>query len=100
MMQTRVLRRGSLARRIEWEGVGAGVGETGELALPAALARFSEVVVIISGRGDQRFALGFRDQAGGDTDGAAGVEHMDYRPLVRRIDPEGRVRLAGRRTAD
>ena len=100
MMQPRIMRRRRLACRVEWEGVGARLLEGCELALPAALARLAQLVVIVRGRSEQWLALGVRDQRRSDTDGAARVEDVDDGALIGRVDPERGVRLARRRAAD
>ena len=99
-MEARIGRSRCLARRIVGECVGARIGEARQLALAAAFARLSELVVILGGRGDQRLALRVGDERRSDADRAAGVEDVDHGPGVGGIDPQRGVRLAGRRAAD
>jgi hypothetical protein len=64
--------------------------------MAAAGAAFADELVILGGLLDQRL-LWFGDRGGGDADGAAGVEDVQHRALVGRVDLERGVDLAGRR---
>ena len=64
-------------------------------------ARVSRIVVIIlRGLRDERLALRVGDQRRGDADRAAGVEDVDHRAFIGRVDAQRGVDLAGRRAAD
>ena len=65
-----------------------------------ARARLAERLIIVGGLRDQRLALGVGDQRRGDADRAAGVEDVDHRAFIGRVDAERGVRLAGGRAAD
>jgi hypothetical protein len=63
-------------------------------------ARLAHVLVIGRRRRDEPFGLGIRQKLAGHAHRAAGVEHVDHRAIIGRIDAQRGVHLAGGRPAD
>ena len=92
--------RGRLVGEIRGEGAAARLREREQHALRPARAGLAHLDVFFRGAGDEILALRVRQQPAGDPDRAAGVEHMDHRPVIGGVDPQRGVDLAGGRPAD
>ena len=91
---------GGLQRRVDDEAVGARFGQRQQRRGVLAGAGHAHGVVVVGGGGDEAGGLRVREQLRGHADRAAGIEHVDHRAVVGRIDPERGVDFAGRRSAD
>ena len=99
-MYARLRWRRGLVRQEGVVEIGARLFERQQRALALARARIADLDVFGGGILHDPIALGVRQQAAGDADRAAGVEHMDHRAIIGRVDPQRGVDLAGGRAAD
>ena len=99
-MQPGLFGRRGLVGHVGLEAVGAGVLQAEQNGRVLARTQIADVLVFCGGRGDERFGLGIGEQLAGHPNRAAGVEHVDHRAIIGRIDPQRGVDLAGGRAAD
>ena len=74
--------------------------ERQQVALPLARARDAHRLIFVGDLGDEIVADRVADQRRRDADRAAGVEHVDHRPVIGRRDAQRGVHLRRRRAAD
>ncbi len=99
-VQPGLLGRWRLVAHIGLEAVGAGIGQAEQNARILARADIADVLIFGRGRRHQWLALGVGKQLACHPDRAAGVEHVDHRAVIGRVDPQRGVDLAGGRPAD
>ena len=92
-MDTRLLRRGWLHAFVDFKGIGACFFQRGERLCRLASAGVTNMAIFGAGVGNKLVRHGVADQSASHPDSARGVEHMDDRTGINRLNPQGRVRF-------
>ncbi len=99
-MRARLQRRRGLVRQIGIVEIRPRIFQAEQFALPLARPRIAHMGIVRRGGRHEFLALRIRQQPARHTHRAAGVENVNDRPGIGRIDPQRGVYLAGGRPAD